>query len=391
MKRLLLAFAFVGCQSYQFEPVTPHTLVVSTEIDLPPVLKPNVMIAVDRSGSMAAKVVSLDPTCQSCAPGACPAACPTRISELKQAVSTFTTLADDRVRLGLTVFPDDPPATLIGAEAACLPATTVRVPLPAPSRLDDAQASAANRAAATQVNSAVQALTPNGGTPTGATLAFLSTRAELTAIDSRNDFVLLLTDGLPNCNANNPNDFVQSAAACRCQTGGGDCSALDVRRRGCLDADATVQSVEHLATLGVRTIVVGFGADVSQTDARDVLERLARAGGVARTCTQNAQCGAGDQCTNGLCGRWAFEASNRAELEAVLATVLDGLTPARCVRQLPDQPVSQNTISLLADGSLVAPGPTTWELVSPREIRLAPDFCDRTQGLRLTVQVAAVK
>ncbi len=389
MNRLLTCLLLVGCQAYQFEPVTPQTLVVSTEIDLPPVLKPNVMMAVDRSGSMAAKVASPDPACQACQPGSCPASCPTRISELKSAV--FAALSDDRVRLGLTVFPEDPPANLVGAEAACVPASSIRVPLPAPARVDDAQASMANRAAASLVNVAVQALSPNGGTPTGATLAFLGTRSELKATDARNDFVLLLTDGLPNCNANNPNDFVQNAAVCRCQTGGGDCSGVDVRRRGCLDADATVLEVERLAALGIRTIVVGFGADVSHLEARDVLDRLARAGGVPRTCTLDAQCGAGDRCTNGRCGRWAFEASNRTELEAVLSTVLDGITPARCVRQLSGQPVSEKTITLLADGSRVAPGPTTWALVNEREIHLANEFCDRTQGLRLTVQIAGLQ
>lgn len=391
MNRLLACLLLIGCQDYQFEPVTPQTLVVSTEIDLPPVLKPNVMMTVDRSGSMAAKVASTDPTCQACAPGSCPASCPTRISELKSAVSTFAVLSDDRVRLGLTVFPDDPPANVVGAEAACVPASSVRVPLPPASRVDDAQASTANRTAASLVNAAVQGLTPNGGTPTGATLSFLGTRPELKAADARNDFVILLTDGLPNCNANNPNDFVQNAAVCRCQTGGGDCSGPDVRRRGCLDADATVQEVERLASQGIRTIVVGFGADVSQTDAREVLDRLAHAGGVPRSCAQDSQCGAGDRCTAGRCGRWAFEASNRTELEAVLSTVLDGLTPARCVRQLPGQPVSEKTITLLADGARIAPGPTTWALVNEREIHLANEFCDRTQGLRLTVQVAGLQ
>lgn len=380
MKRLLpLLIVAMGCQSYQFEPVVPVTLVVSEEVfDLTPGLKPNVMLTVDRSGSMGAK---LDAACQG-------AACATRMGDLKQAVATFTALADARLRLGLTSFPRDP-TTQTGAEASCLAANTVAVSLPPPARTDDLQADQANRTTAMQVNAAVQALNPAGGTPTGATLAFLGAQPGLTANDFRNDFVLLLTDGLPNCNAENPNDFVQNAAVCRCQTGGGDCSGLDVRRRGCLDADATVQQVELLRARGIRTIVVGFGADTHQADAREVLERLAKAGGVARTCTSDAQCGAGDSCVNRECGRWSFQAGNRAELEQVLATVLEGIKPVTCLRDLPQKPVVPGAVSLLVDGRVVARGPTTWELVSnDRQVQLAPGFCEANHGATLQLRVA---
>lgn len=378
-RAIALTLLALGCQSYQFEPVEPVTIIVSdTVIDLAPVLKPNMMLTVDRSGSMGTR---LDATCVG-------PACATRMSDLKQAVATFTTLADDRVRLGLTAFPR-PPTSELGATAACLPANTVAVPLPPDARADDAQASAANRATALQVNAAVQALEPGGGTPTGATLAFLQTQPTLKAADFRHDYVLLLTDGLPNCNANNPNDYLQSAAACRCQTGGGDCSANDVRRLGCLDADGTVGAVQDLARAGIKTIVVGFGADTSQVDARDVLERLARAGGVARTCQQNSDCGAGDACTNGQCGRWAFQASNRQELEQVLATVVREITPAACVRELPDKPFTPGAVSLIVDGQPVARGPATWQLISnDRQIALAPAFCEAHHGAKLQLRVA---
>lgn len=380
MNRLLpLLIVAMSCQSYQFEPVVPVTITIDDQIiPLNPVLKPNVMLTVDRSGSMGAKI---DAACQS-------AQCATRMGDLKQAVSTFTALADAQVRLGLTAFPRDP-TTQAGAEASCLPASSVSVPLPVTSRSDDAQADQANRSNAMQVNAAVQALNPAGGTPTGATLAFLGAHAGLVANDFRNDFVLLLTDGLPNCNAENPNDFVQNAAVCRCQTGGGDCSGLDVRRRGCLDADATVREVEQLAAKGIRTIVVGFGADTSQPDAREVLERLAKAGGVPRTCSTDAQCGAGNSCVNAECSRWSFQAGNRAELEQVLSTVLTGLAPAMCLLDLPQKPLNSGAVSLLVGDKVVTRGPDTWQLVSgDRQIQLAPAFCEANQGTALRLRVA---
>jgi hypothetical protein len=136
MNRLLpLLIVAMSCQSYQFEPVEPVTITIDDRIiPLNPVLKPNVMLTVDRSGSMGAKI---DAACQG-------AQCATRMGDLKQAVSTFTALADAQVRLGLTAFPRDP-TTQAGAEASCLPASSVSVPLPVTSRSDDAQADQANR------------------------------------------------------------------------------------------------------------------------------------------------------------------------------------------------------------------------------------------------------
>lgn len=380
MNRLLpLLIVAMSCQSYQFEPVEPVTLVISDEVfELTPVLKPNVMLTVDRSGSMGAKI---DAVCQG-------AQCATRMGDLKQAVSTFATLADTRVRLGLTVFPRDP-TTETGAEASCLSANSIAVPLPPTARADDAQADLANRATASQVDAAVQTLNPAGGTPTGATLGFLGNHPGLNANDFRNDFVLLLTDGLPNCNAENPNDFLQSAAVCRCQTGGGDCSGLDVRRRGCLDADATVRQVEQLKAKGIRTIVVGFGADTNQADAREVLERLAKAGGVPRTCTADAQCGAGNSCVNEECSRWAYQAGNRAELDQVLTTVLIGLERVTCLHDLPHKPIVPGAVTLRIDGQPIARGDETWQLVSnDRQVQLSPAFCEANHGATLEVRVA---
>jgi hypothetical protein len=366
----IATLTLASCQMYQFEPVEPVTVVVSEQtFPLSPVLKPNVMLAVDRSGSMRQQ---LDASCTT--------NCATRMSDLKQAVATFAMLAEDRIRLGLTTFPKEAPL--------CQPATEVSVPLPVGSRVDDPQASQANRSSATQVNAAVQALEPTGGTPTGATLAFLSTLQELKSADFRDDFVLLLTDGLPNCNAENPNDFFQSPTQCRCQA---DTCNDALRRLGCLDADRTVAEVNALGRAGVKTIVVGFGSDTNKGDARDVLERMARAGGVARTCTMDSDCGSGDRCASGQCGRWAFQASNRAELEQVLTTVLAGVTPLKCTRLLPEKPLATGAVSLLgADGRPIARGPDTWELTSNnRAITLAPAFCEKSTGETLTLRVAA--
>lgn len=362
MRVLLVLLA--GCQTYQFEPVKPVIIVVEPiEIELQAVLTPNVMMAVDRSGSMAA-TTSMEPSCRGCTTGTCPAACPTRMRDLQESVSTFTSLAQERLRLGLTVFPQE--TVEPGAGAACRAPTSVQVPLPPAARVDDAAARATNRTSAMQVNLAVQRLTPGGGTPTGATLAFLSREPGLTnQTDFRPDYVLLLTDGLPNCNESNPNDFVTDAAVCRCQSGTGDCSGA-LRRRGCLDADGTVAQVEALSNLGVKTIVVGFGADTGQVDAREVLGRLATAGRFGP----------------------AFQASNRAELEEVLRRILIEVTPVPCQYELPSQPISNGSVSLQVNGAPVAQGDSTWR-VSGRSLTLDPVFCEANLGSKLSVRIAS--
>jgi hypothetical protein len=345
-------------------PVTPEVIVVvPREFPLEATLRPNLMLTVDRSGSMG-RTTSTDAACRNCGSSSCPASCPTRMSDLRQAVTTFTQLASSQVRLGLTVFPEE--TTDLGAEASCRSPSSVRVPLPAPSRDDDDAASQANLAAATRVNAEVQRLTPGGGTPTGATLAFLATQASLTdPRDFRPDYVVLLTDGLPNCNASNPNDYETNALACRCQSGSGDCSGLEIRRRGCLDADATVAQVEALGRLGVKTIVVGFGADTNQADAQAVLTRMATAGGFGP----------------------ALQASNRAELEAVLNRILADVR-RQCEFDLPATPISDATVSLTLNGTVVPRSEATWT-VSGRRLTLNRAFCDANLGGTLSVQVAS--
>lgn len=382
MRFPIAALALSACQVYQFEPVTPVTVAVTSSepVELRPVLKPNVMLVVDRSASM------MDPTVAGCTgPG-----CATRLSDLKGAVASFTTLVEDRVRLGLTVFPQQ--SVQPGAIASCQPASGVQVALPAPALADDATASMANRQNAASVNREVQALIATGGTPTGPTLRMLSAQASLNARDFRNDFVVLLTDGLPNCNPDNPNNYEANPAACECQTSSLICTGVDTRRRGCLDADGAETEITRLAQAGIKTIVVGFGTATAVPRAKEVLERMAKAGGVMRRCTSDVECGAGDRCAMfgdmGQCQQLAWQASNQAELELVLRAVLEGLTPLSCTYDLPAQPLNEGTagITVLIDGKPIAT--THWSRVG-NTIVLERGFCEGRTGSTLQVVVVS--
>jgi hypothetical protein len=121
---------------------------------------------------------------------------------------------------------------------------------------------------------------PAGGTPTAAALAragayFAS--GDGAALDGEK-YVLLATDGGPNCNP----DLTCDASSCTINMEGLDCAgnccdpAKDPNGpTSCLDEDGTLEAVTALANAGVKTFVVGIPG--SQFYA-DTLDRVALAG-----------------------------------------------------------------------------------------------------------------
>lgn len=158
----------------------------------------------------------------------------------------------------------------------------------------------------------------------GPSLAFLGTYAPLKN-PSRADVVLLLTDGLPNCNSQNPNNCT-NATACRCTstTCGSDMTA-PLCILGCLDDAGATAAVSALRAQGIFTVVVGFGSDTASQDARASLNGMALAGGFARPCPQgtNAECGANDTCdvATKVCAKAFYQANNATELATALADI----------------------------------------------------------------------
>src|SRR5215470_15000773 len=212
---LALLFALGGCQTYDFEPVKPLSIgQTQTSVDVQAVAnKPNFMLLVDKSGSMDQPV---DPTIAACHVGGingplcgdpqknnpCNAAqCPTRWSELSKALDGYITQFPLIGRYGLALFPEPETSGLCGAT------TAQRSALPTTSSDDDTVLQAAADSTKTEldkVGSCGALATPGkfctgGGTPTAASLAFLGTVGELTNDKTRQQIVILFTDGLPNC------------------------------------------------------------------------------------------------------------------------------------------------------------------------------------------------
>jgi hypothetical protein len=231
-------------------------------IALLPPAAPNLLLVLDRSGSMVALV---------------PQDGASKWDDLVAAVGLLAR-RDHQLRLGLLLFPSDDWCGVAGLDV----------------ELGDAAGPA--------VLSALDHAWPNGRTPVAAALQAAAGYPAL-ADPSRHSFVLLLTDGLPNCDA------------------GGE---------------PTLGAVRALYARGVRTIVVGFGAGAPQDP--QLLTDLALAGGAARP--------------DGAPTRY-YQADQLADLEGVMRAVARSLIG--CAFQLDRRPDSLGALSVRIGAQVVLP------------------------------------
>jgi hypothetical protein len=371
-----------ACQTYDFEPVDPLALrqgerAIITEADP---IKANVMLVVDKSGSMLFPVDTNNSNCPSgCGPAPatnCPAGCPTRLTEMKAAMGPFLTNQGDIARFGLAVFPLGSPCVVGGIDKDIV-------------QSDDGIALAG---AASTINGVIQAigtgtqgsLPAAGGTPTAATLRTLENHPTLLASDRKN-IVLLLTDGLPNCNSS------ITASNCTCVPGA-NCSTSTLN---CLDSQASIDAVNALKSRGIQTMVVGFGADTAGGGVGfDTLNSMASAGGLPRSCTTNAECGAGDSCSNGVCAvRKFYQAANSAELAAVLQRLaIIVVVGDPCQYRLAVPPSDPSFIVVYVDSQKIGQAADTWHYDSANtSVQLDGALCDRVKSTNgLLVEVRAL-
>ncbi len=373
MRRLVPVWAVVvlaGCQTYDFERVTPLTVGQTTQHTLSANkrLKPNIMLLVDNSGSMLLPTDDTDPRCAAgCGTSAatkCAASCPTRVSEMKAAMGDFLAQQGALGRIGLTVFPQP-----VNGES-CKAASNVNAPLAAPTRNDDGT-DASLRSASAAVNELLQRYPdPNGGTPTGASLAFVGTVSGLSdPNDAREDFVVLLTDGLPNCRDANPvnvcdcGDTCSTARIAACACTQQSCTGAARCHIACLDQGGAVENVAALKAKGLRTIVVGFGAEVSRGKGPEVLNAMAEVGGFARACPggTSAECGGGAcDASTFTCAQRFFSARNAGELTAALARISEVINPRPCEFVLEARPSDPRYLAVVIDGKPVPAADDTW-------------------------------
>lgn len=371
-----------ACQTYDFEPVEPLALQQDYEyriISATP-KKANVLLVVDKSGSMLFPVNPSNPSCPTgCGPQSpCPANCPTRLQEMKGAMGGFLTGASGSIaRFGLAVFPDADPAV---PSTVCQQGRTIH-PILTTTDEDIALAGAS-----ATINDTIQAigtpggLSAHGGTPTAATVRMIDANvAAIGLSDSeRANVVVLLTDGLPNCST------AHDGATCACVPGS-TCAPPAGTNLSCLDYQAAADAVSALFNrpTPIKTIVVGFGAETGAGSvATTALNAMASAGGEPRKCQTAAECGGTDTCNGGVCSTQFYQAANGAELAAVLDKLKNIVTVGEpCLYKFDTPPSDPSFVVVYVDDQKVAPGPTTWQYtdVNGPTVELLGDLCTKVK------------
>lgn len=160
---------------------------------------------------------------------------------------------------------------------------------------------------ATGIATAYNAAIPGGGTPTAASL--LAVRSHLLSQGLTTPaHVLLITDGLPNCNtALDANACSPTTPGCGPTPAASSCA---LGSKDCLDSNATVSAAQQLFAAGIKVFVVGFDTTLTAGNNKAVLDAIASAGGTGS----------------------AYAASNQAQLTSTLNTI--ALNTATCCKDV---------------------------------------------------------
>jgi hypothetical protein len=181
-------------------------------------IPPNLLLVVDKSGSMK------DPTSAGSSR--------TKLQDAKDALNMMIDQGEGQIRFGWLQFPSDSSCGAGDVSVQCA---------------DDS---------ASTIRSRISSLSANGGTPTGPSLNNANAYDGMHDED-RNNFVVLLTDGMPTC----PN-------------GNG-------RQENEADNTLALNAVTSLHAGGVDTFVIGLGEDINSSNPT-LLNDMADAGGRPR-------------------------------------------------------------------------------------------------------------
>jgi hypothetical protein len=337
----------LGCQGQVFDPEAAGMLEAGKQqmvVAQPEAL--DIMLVVDTSGSMMDPVVEGSTT--------------TRWDNLRAALldpeTGFLGRNRERARFGLTTFPDTDSGT------SCSPGT-IQVPMGLAAG-DNVE----------QIGAVLRAVNPFGGTPTTTTLALLDD-STFPPAEGRLRLAVLLTDGLPNCNATPGNAALcdqcnLDPSACHepvgCRPTFGDSTSCEISSAppgaACLDDQNLVAQIDSLRAQGIETVILGFGAETRSLAAMQVLNLAAVAGGWARE---------GD--------RSFYQAEDESELTEALD---QALRPARCVFSLDrtlDAPESA-AVTFVPPGAgdpLTLQRGVDWALRGPTELQLLDSRCEK--------------
>ncbi len=213
-----------------------------------------------------------------------------------------------------------------------------------------------------------------GGTPTAATLTDLASHIESLPGQT---YVILATDGGPNCNSmaicDTANCQPNIENAVGCPVAGPNCctSAANGGSDSCLDGDPTIAAVQALAANGISVYVVGVPG--SEPYAQ-LLDELAMAGKTARGSEPQY---------------YAVTTADQAAFQAALFKIAATVTSS-CTLALNDVPPDPTAVNVFFDEQPIAQaGPDGWTLNGTTVTILGNSCAEMQNGDVLDVRVVA--
>jgi Mg-chelatase subunit ChlD len=317
-----------GGDSSDSRPANPYGCQVGESVQLAP-QPPDVLILLDRSESMAMAFGSS-----------------TRYQAVAALLAELVGSYARRVRFGYQELPGQQGCAGPGMAACCVSPPTVGVSLAAEAAVASALASAWPVA---------------GGTPTAAALQVARAYYDGLADGIDHRYVLLATDGTPNCTLAGTLAEGQTPDAPAC-------------------ADALAQ-VSALYAAGVRVIVLGVGLDLAGAagEGAACLDSLAHAGGAAASPGSPGYYVAGDP----------------EQLRRAIEQIFGGVARPSCVLYFSPPVLDPAGMAVFLDGQRIPQSSVNgWEpddSEHPRWVRINGEYCDQIQSFEVTNVVARFK
>lgn len=301
--------------------------------------QPNLYFVLDRSGSM------LDSN---------------KWGTVRQVVADVVQKIGPRAKFGVAVF-SDPTGN------GCTPGKEVM-----PVRVGDSPAGTPGTT--TSLVIATTNVAANGGTPTAASITALT--PNILGLPGRT-FVILATDGGPNCNssamcdANSCIANIEDAGGCPAGGPPNCCAGSSDAALNCLDAQPTLDAITTLKQANVPVYVIGIPGSAPYAT---LLDEMASAGGTARASEPKY---------------YSVDTTDSAALEDALSQVAAKIT-ASCSFPLSPPPQDPSLLNVYFDDVVVPKDPENGWSYDGSTLTLLGSACDEvTSGKVLNLRVIA--
>lgn len=310
-------------------------------IDVPLFLDPpTIYFVLDRSGSMAN---------------------PDKWSQVRITVGKIMRGLGPRASFGAAMFP-------ASGGADCGPGEEIMSVRPG-----DAPSSGVDGPTTTALLAATRVV-PGGGTPTGPTLELV--KNNLDKLPGK-VFVILATDGAPNCNPDAACGFdrcqvnIEDVPGCPKEGPVNCCEPPQGYRENCTDASATLAAISALETSGIPVYIIGLPGAAPYAA---LLDQMATLGGTARPFTPKY---------------FAVDAASETVILAALKQIAAQIA-GTCTFNLEETPANAALVNVYMDDEVLPFEPANGWTISGKTVTLVGSACERVKnGDVLSVRIIA--